>query len=110
MRLLIFILISCSFLANAKEIEHWRLGSTLLAFFPQKNGVLISQHCLKNKKCDALKPMNKTITLFNGGVNPASEICQNNHGMVFIAEKNHSTQGFCRFKDHSIISLNGLMP
>lgn len=88
------------------------MGSTTYQLTRLESGALVNQVCVTNPQCQALVLSQKKTPqrVLAGGKNPASLVCKENGGIVFIAHRASATQAFCRFKDHSFISLNGFFP
>jgi len=101
---------------------HFRVGEEPLGlrWVDSVSGVLITQGCDQRSPCKALEAYVESQKRVEkpgaypreAGVNPGSLACrQRFKAEVFLATgRPGETQGFCRFADKSIISLNGLNP
>ncbi|MGE3608796.1 MAG: hypothetical protein AB7I27_04335 [Bacteriovoracaceae bacterium] len=91
----------------------WRIGgNSIEVVFLQEFNVLVSNSCVKNKKCLALQAVrNKKQGDFSSqvGANPGSRVCYEFQGTVFIANTSDGgSEAFCRFKDKSFVALRGI--
>jgi hypothetical protein len=122
MRCLLFaLLLGLISVASAADPE-FRVGGELLRlrWLDKVSGILITQDCGEKKSCKALeahmesqRPAEKSVKYPTAdGINPGSLACRHRFSAeVFLATgRPGETQGFCRFQDKSIISLNGLNP
>lgn len=92
----------------------WKVGRTLLEVEPcPRKSCLISSSCLKRvSKCEARKAFDhpKKSRNKDGGNNPGSEVCTSypKAGVLLALNNKGDTQAFCRFKDGSLLTLDGL--
>lgn len=100
------------FSINLLAQEEWFVDSVVYKLHRHSSGALINNICIKNPNCMAVLAIkNKTpMKILPGGKNPGSTACKEKDGIVFIAERKHTSQGFCRFRDNSFVSLSGFIP
>jgi hypothetical protein len=93
------------------KAETWQLGNVTYDLTKTAEGYLVNHICLEKKKCMALEKMNhvKRNQMNFDNKNPGSELCTQLQGEVFIAFRGKKSQGFCRFNDLSIISLDAFL-
>jgi hypothetical protein len=99
--------------AFASTPEQWWVGNTEISFVEAPQGGLVNPSCLKKENCKAALAVKNKIgdtKIGKGGAHPASTVCRENHnGQIVIAFKGDVSQSFCRFKDGSYASLDGLI-
>lgn len=99
--------------AFASTPEQWWVGNTEISFVEAPQGGLVNPSCLKKENCKAALAVKNKIgdaKIGKGGAHPASAVCRENHkGQIVIAFKGDESQSFCRFKDGSYASLDGLI-
>ncbi|MBY0518438.1 MAG: hypothetical protein K2P81_16120 [Bacteriovoracaceae bacterium] len=95
---------------NESLADTWRVGNVTYEMKLMEGGFLLNSVAEKNPNSQAILIHKKKLVgeITEGGANPGSKVCQENQGMVFMAYQGKKTQAFCRFKDHSIISLDGV--
>ena len=110
-----FLTLFTLLLSGSLWAGEWSVGTHKLEVSQcPKQYCLISSPCLSTGKteCQALKAMKNKIQADTGpgGTNPGSGVCQKSHqGSVFVARDEKGNEvAFCRFKDDSFLSLDGL--
>lgn len=101
------------FLITNLSAETWKIGPEKIEVtYSKEFRTLISADCIKNTSCLAVEAVkNKKAGNFSSpvGENPGSEVCKSQKGTVFVATSSDGgTEAFCRFKDKSFVSLNGI--
>ncbi len=109
------------FAVQATAASRWQIGEEFInvALFDSNRAIWLSTWCTEKKPCEALSAMkhieknpriSETFKDEPVGVNPGSINCRRVFKtQVFLARgKPGETQGFCRFSDGSLVSLNAL--
>lgn len=117
----IFTIASYCCVAQATAPSRWQIGQEFInvALFDSKRAIWLSSWCSEKKPCEAFHAMKhieknpliaETFKDEPAGLNPGSINCRRVFKtQVFLARgKPGETQGFCRFADGSLISLNAL--
>lgn len=114
---LLILLIFITFQAQAENPRcetYTGITSTQKICWEKSIKAQVSEACLKNSKCDALKFFKtknkiKKITIGAGGANPSSLVCKSlKLPVTVLKDAKNNEQSFCVFPDKSVVNSDAI--